>query len=150
MKRRTYKLTGTAKADVVAFREAVRTMTSEQLYAESRRISTLKNEARDHLNRTCAMVDIVRDAILAKRSSDDDFGVSEHAVLRYLERVKGLDVRAIKVEIRNYARQFERKDDLDQVVTTPHDLKIALSNSGVVTTIWAERSGEPAAIADVP
>jgi hypothetical protein len=39
-------------------------------------------------------------AMMAEKRGQGDMGISDHAVLRYLERYKGLDVAAVRAEIR--------------------------------------------------
>lgn len=142
-RRRTYRLTDEAKVSIVEFRTRINGMSMDELLVERTRVGQFKQQYGDQFSRACVMLDLLRDALMAKRTDPADFGISEHAVLRYLERVKGLDVRAVKAEIRQYAKKFERKDDLDQIVTTDDGLKIALSNSGVVATVWAESEPRP-------
>lgn len=64
-KRRTYRVSGEAKESVIEFRESLKTMTSEELYAQSTRVAALKTELRARLGQACLMGDLVRDAILA-------------------------------------------------------------------------------------
>lgn len=77
--------------------------------------------------------------------------VSDHAVLRYLERHKGLDVAAVREEIMRMAGRVARLDSGD-IHATRHDevsgLTIGLNEvTGVVTTLYNAREE---AVMDVP
>lgn len=62
-------------------------------------------------------------------------GVSDHAVLRYLERVEGVDVDAIRKRLRNYALTGRATDD-GGIVDAGDGLRVAISEGTTITTIW--------------
>ncbi len=63
-----------------------------QLGMENSKLQTAKNICRMKLDAIKAVMD--------EKRGQGDMGISDHAVLRYLERHKGLDVAAIRSEIR--------------------------------------------------
>lgn len=78
-------------------------------------------------------------AIKAKRNGDDNlFGVSDHAVLRYLERVKGLDVKAVRDEIRAYVQARVEAGRQNQIIDMGDGISAAVTDARTVATVWVE------------
>ena len=50
-----------------------------------------------------AKLDAVRSILFSKKNGGE-IGISDHAVLRYMERYKGIDVRAIRLELSEIAK----------------------------------------------
>lgn len=65
------------------------------------------------------------------------FRVSDHAVIRYLERVQGVDVEAVRREISQVVATAEDHPGVSGVVLNGLRYKI---RDGVVTTILPTRS----------
>lgn len=84
----------------------------DELKAEQRQLNTRTNELLEEKKR---LEELVQSLIPKKLT------VSEHAILRYIERVMGIDVDAV--------RQLIANDKVESVVATLGDAKIPLGNS---------------------
>lgn len=58
--------------------------------------------------------------------------ISDHAIVRYMERVKGIDMRRLRTEILPHKRRGLLKVGLGRIKCEGHEL---VCNSGVVVTI---------------
>ena len=66
--------------------------------------------------------------------------ISDHAVLRYLERVKGVDIAAIRSEMMSPA--LAKADEFGApVLIGGHGERMVIAN-GVVVTVLAKRMGK--------
>jgi hypothetical protein len=78
---------------------AAATMTVSELEAECNRLQLRVLELKEQGRQTQVQLDANRSALAKLKRKAPTPRVSDHALLRYLERVKGVDVEAIKAEI---------------------------------------------------
>lgn len=76
-------------------------------------------------------------------SGETGIGISDHAVLRYLERVKGVDMRAVRDEIRQRVSQQRMERHRDQIVKDG-ETSCAIYDGERVSTVWTEADPKPA------
>jgi hypothetical protein len=98
-----------------------------------REISSLKLRT-SRLNST---LENLNQAIIA--TDPAKFVVSEHAILRYLERMKGIDVSAIREEIRNKVEQVSFGDNGSRIVDVG-DCKFVVAQTTIQTMINDDES----------
>lgn len=63
--------------------------------------------------------------------------VTDHAVLRYMERIMGFDVEAIRREIEGERRELKAKIDLGASSVKRDDCVLVIRNKQVVTVLEA-------------
>jgi len=102
------------------------------------------NQRSNAMNEVRTRLDAVRGEI-EKRETLTSVGVhiSDHAIVRYLERYKGLDVRAIREEIAAMARRSGKLNSGEQYARRQDDetgLTIGINEiTNVVTTVFSEK-----------
>jgi hypothetical protein len=67
----------------------------------------------------------------------DSLGISDHAVVRYLERRKGIDIGEVRREIRTLVESKYDRNVVDQVIDI-EGVGIAISDGSIVTTILTD------------
>lgn len=60
--------------------------------------------------------------------------ITDHAVVRYLERVRGFDVEGLKAEMRKFV-DATVKTEIDEVYQHPSGLRVIVLETGVVVSI---------------
>lgn len=89
-------------------------------------------------------MDTVR-AEMFDRKTGGHIGISDHAVLRYMERHKGFDVRAIRLEISALAKAGKAIPDTDGYVDIGGGLiAVAPQQSVVATVLFQDEKRYPA------
>lgn len=115
--------------------EELRTMAAE-LGREMAMRAAAVNELRVRL-------DAVQMEIEARRTSTSvGVHISDHAVLRYLERVRGVDVYAVREEIvalAERAGKIGKRRNLGALVDDESGLTIGISRENTVTTVYKEK-----------
>lgn len=115
-------------------------MDIDQLHGERRNLSMrsemLTREATELRQRVHAITDRINDL----RNGETGIGISDHALVRYLERVKGIDVRAIREEIRQRAVLADVERTPDQVILDHDGVAFAVYDGNRLSTIWLEPS----------
>lgn len=82
--------------------------------------------------------------IRSLRNGETGIGISDHAVLRYLERVKGFDVKAVREEIRARAALKGVSQVADQIVTdAADDVTFAIYDGDRIATVWIDDGNPP-------
>jgi len=80
--------------------EGVRELTDEQLKDLTHELGREKNQIGRMMGELSARIDAVRaERMRRNTATTKGFHISDHAVLRYLERIKGVDVAAVREEI---------------------------------------------------
>ncbi len=100
-------------------------------------------EAKARAQRDKAELEATRRKIRELSARDGPLVVSEHAILRYLERVKGLDIEAVKAEIvppgtEDLVRKLEGVDGLYPA----GEHKIRVKENTVVTVVTKDEARE--------
>jgi hypothetical protein len=114
----------------------------EELMALRRAAIAEMDEAQRVLNTKKNAVTNLSAAVKAKKDEDPDmFGVSDHAVLRWLQRVEGVDIKAVRAKIREHAKAKTNPELDDQIIDAGDGISIAVSQGCSVTTVW--RGGKP-------
>ncbi len=123
------------------FREQLSHMTLDDLHdlqgqlgQECSAANTAKNILRMKLDAVKSMMD--------EKRGQGDMGISDHAVLRYLERYKGLDVAAVRAEIRALIseRRFSRRRKAEHH-EIGNGLIAVIPGGSIVATIYKDDSG---------
>lgn len=86
------------------------------------------------LIRTLASIKDRRHKILSKHAKISEPQVTDHAIVRYLERVEGLDLTAVRDHIRAY-QAASQPTGVKGVHRHPDGNQIIISNVGVIVTI---------------
>jgi hypothetical protein len=116
----------------------------DDLFAERKVLAAKKQSVTAEVRVIMVEYDRLTAAIQAKKTGDNDaFGVSDHAVLRYLERIEGMDISAIRKRIREYAKSKMTAGIADQVIGIGSGAMAPISGSSSVMTVWTEPSTEP-------
>lgn len=114
-------------------------------------LRNMRNEIGRELNQQAKLMNEIRtrlDAVkseIERRRTGTSIGVqiSDHAVVRYLERYKGLDMAAIREEIVSMARRAGKLGSGDQYARRTDEetgMTMGLNEiTGVVTTMFSER-----------
>ena len=94
----------------------------------------LLNARRVHLREADRLLSETRKVRIAMDSADrDPIAVSEHAVIRWLERVRGMDMATVRAEI--VAAINASPAVADFIVTTPEGFRLCMSEAGHVKTV---------------
>lgn len=124
------------KPDMDAFAREIEQMPLDEV--NSLRIE-LGREHADNLRAshlTRAKLDVIR-AVMFTRKNGGEIGISDHAVLRYMERHKGIDVRSVRLELAEIAKSHKlKKLDVsgDSYITDDGTKVVILGN--VVATVY--------------
>lgn len=77
-------------------------------------------------------------AMMAEKRGAGDFGISDHAVLRYLERYKGLDVASVRTQIRELIGQKTFRTKHPDHHFIGNGLVAVIPGGSIVATIYAD------------
>lgn len=117
----------------------IRQMTEEQLRALSNELGQEIDRLSKEITTTRAVLDYVKnERIHRTKVGPNGFTISDHACVRYLERVKGIDMKAIRTEIEAMAIKAKAKYHGDYGVSIAENgLALGInSNTKVVATIY--------------
>lgn len=92
------------------FKKEIEHLSLDDLHELQRENSALYNAKQRELSKYATRGAAIRQ-VMDERRGRGDMGVSDHAVLRYLERHQGLDVKAIRVEILDRFKNGSKRDD---------------------------------------
>lgn len=82
-------------------------------------------------------LDLYTNEMRRRKEGDEGMIVSDHAVLRYLQRVRGINVNAVRGEIRAIAAQKIAKKTCARIVEdSATGLRVAVSDDDHVITVW--------------
>lgn len=144
-KQRRKESSRAAKAEIANMSDADLKNMAFELGREIGQQAQITNELRIRL-------DAVRNERERRRTATEEgISISDHAVLRYLERHKGVDVKVIRAEIVEMARRagkFDSGNGYARRVDGVSGLTMGLDEvRGVVTTVFVDRES---AVMDVP
>lgn len=101
---------------------------------------TLRNDLRDihlledALGKQLARLRAKRHRLLVARAPMAEKQITDHAIVRWLERHEGMDIEKIKTDIRAYIAQCEQTE-VKGVLRHPDGLEVIVDKKGVVVTI---------------
>ena len=98
-------------------KSALKGLTVEQLINVRFEIGRELNRQMTHANDLRIRLDAVRAEISEREETWDGYRITDHAVVRYLERHKGLDIAAVRTEI---ADMVKASDGVDLRDGMPH------------------------------
>ena len=130
-----------AKANPGAFPE-YDALDIDQLYNERRSLGLQMQSVGKQYQDARVRNDYITSRIRLMRNGETGIGISDHAVIRYLERVKGFDVSAIRSEIRAIAALKKVDQVADQVITDA-GLSFAIYDGQRIATIWPDDGNVP-------
>lgn len=98
--------------------------------AQLRDIGLLEDVLGKHLSRLKAK----RQTILNARTAPEERQVTDHAIVRYLERVEGVDIEALKDRVRAFVAEATATPTKG-VRQHPSGLQVIVNPGGVIVTI---------------
>ena len=107
-----------------------------QLTAEERRAKEEMKEAQQRHSVITSKLKHVHDKIESLKTVNPDLTISEHAILRYLERVLGVDIEGIKKEIICDALRSAVSslgDGTYPILNTPKKAQCVVKNNHIIT-----------------
>jgi hypothetical protein len=111
--------------------------TLDQLYNERKSIGFQLESLGKQYHALRLRVENLKLRIRAMRNGEEGIGISDHAVIRYLERVKGLDMTEVRNEIRKHIATKIVTKTADQVITDDI-MSVAIYDGERVSTIWRD------------
>lgn len=105
-------------------------------YLEDTPVSQLRDIGliEDALSRQLARLRAKRDNILRQKAKAGDIQLTDHAIVRYLERVEGLDLAAVSERIRAYVAECQ-PSSVKGITIHPSGLQVVRNRIGTVVTI---------------
>jgi hypothetical protein len=104
----------------------------------------------DVLGKQLARLRSKRERIFRNRTPLNERQITDHAIVRYLERVGGIDMEAAKARIREFVGDCT-PTDVKGILRHPTGVQVVVSTRGLVVTIlpedapaeeWVERGDE--------
>lgn len=106
----------------------------DDLQEERRIVSQRFNKIKNECATERARLDTIA-SLIAERKGGGEIGISDHAVLRYMERHLGVDVRAVRKEISEMAAARKRVSGTGDHFDIADGIVAVIPNGGVMATV---------------
>jgi len=129
------------KAKIAAQRATIKELDDAELRSMRHELGRLSETKRREINELQTRIDIIkREQQARETSTSTGLNITDHAIVRYLERIKGVDINAIREEIDKIAQTSKQMREGRKGIAQNGDIAIGLNDiDGTVTTFYSKQ-----------